>query len=53
MLDILEAYKDGKLMCTYKGEATFPSKEEIKSLKAAGYKLYQDGRLYKPDMNKK
>ena len=52
-MDVLEVRKDGQLMCTYKGESTFPDKETIKCLKAAGYKLYQDGKLYKPETSKK
>ena len=45
--------KDGKVMCTYYSEATLPDKDIIKQMKAAGYKLYQDGKPYKPEQNKK
>ena len=45
--------KDGKIMCTYYNEASLPDKDIIKQMKAAGYKLYQDGKLYKPEVTKK
>jgi hypothetical protein len=52
-MKILEVRKNGQLMCVCNGESTFPSKEEMKHMKAAGYKFYQDGKLYKPEENKK
>ena len=50
---ILEVRKNGELMCTYIDELSFPDKETIKCLKAAGYKLYQDGKLYQPETTKR
>ena len=47
--EVLECRKDGQLMCVYKGKSTFPDKETMRHLKSAGYKLYQDGKLYKPE----
>lgn len=48
-LDKIEARKDGVVYCVYADESCLPDKEVIKSMKAAGYKLYQDGKLYKSE----
>ena len=48
-LDKIEARKDGIVYCVYADESCLPDKEVIKSMKAAGYKLYQGGKLYKPE----
>lgn len=48
----IEAKKDGVVYCVYEDESTLPDKETIKSMKAAGYKLYQNGKLYKPENTK-
>lgn len=45
----IESRKDGKVMCVYATEACLPSKDVMKLMKSAGYKFYQDGKLYKPD----
>lgn len=50
MLHEIEARKNGKVECVYADESCLPDKETIKIMKAAGYKLYQDGKLYKPDI---
>lgn len=49
----IEAKKDGVVYCVYADASALPDKETIKSMKDAGYKLYQNGRLYKPEQNKK
>ena len=43
----IEARKDGVVYCVYADETMLPSSDTIKRMKAAGYKLYQDGKLYK------
>lgn len=49
----IEARKNGVCEMCYATEACLPSKEIMKDMKAAGYKFYQDGKLYKPEANKK
>ena len=49
----IEARKDGIVYCVYHDENMLPDEETIKIMKAAGYKLYADGRLYKPKENNK
>ena len=48
----ITAVKDGKVYCTYHPDCA-PDDETIKGLKRGGYKLYQDGKLYKPQKDKK
>ena len=43
----IEARKDGVVYCVYIDETVLPDAETIRNVKAAGYKLYQDGKLYK------
>ena len=38
---------------TFMAESVLPDKETIKAMKAAGYKFYQDGKLWKPEVTKK
>ena len=45
--------KDGIVKQTIMDESLLPDKDIIKSMKAAGYKFYQDGKLYKPEVVKK
>ena len=52
MLHPIEVRKDGTVYCVYMDESCLPDKDVIKDMKSAGYKLYQDGRLYKPETNK-
>ena len=49
----IESRKDGVAYCVYATEACLPDKETMKNMKAAGYKFYQDGKLYKPEVDKK
>lgn len=51
-LQPIEVKKDGIIYCVYMDESCLPDKDTIKSMKAAGYKLYQEGRLYKPEIKK-
>lgn len=44
----IECRKDGVVKCVYYGEETLPNAEVLKALKASGYKLYKDGKIYKP-----
>lgn len=44
-----EVRKDGVVYCVYADESCLPDKDIIKNMKSAGYKLYQDGKLYKPE----
>lgn len=51
-LSKIEARKGDIVYCVYANEDCLPDSDTIKWMKAAGYKLYQDGRLYKPEKNK-
>jgi hypothetical protein len=48
----VEVRKDGIVKCVYMDESVMPDNDTIKHMKAAGYKFYQDGKLYKPEANK-
>lgn len=43
-----EIRKDGKVYCGFDDELCMYSKEVLKNMREAGYKLYVDGKLYKP-----
>ena len=45
--------KDGVAKQTIMAESVLPDKETIKAMRAAGYKFYQDGKLWQPESNKK
>lgn len=45
----IEAKRDGVTYCVYSDASALPDKETMKNMKAAGYKFYQNGRLYKPE----
>ena len=45
--------KDNIVKCTYMDESVLPDKETLKAMRAAGYKFYQDGKLWKPEERKK
>ena len=49
----IEVRKDGVVKQTLMDESLLPEKSIIKKMQAAGYKFYQDGKLYKPEVNKK
>lgn len=49
LLHEIEVRKNGTVYCVYPDESVLPDKETIKNIKAAGYKFYQDGKLYKPE----
>ena len=49
-----EIKKDGKSYCSFTDESCMYSKETLKSMREAGYKLYIDGKLAKSqNKNKK
>lgn len=45
--------KDGVVKQTLMDESLLPEKSVIKKMQAAGYKFYQDGKLYKPEVVKR
>ena len=45
----IEARKDGVTYCVYSDASVLPDKETMKNMKAAGYKFYQGGKVYKPE----
>lgn len=47
-----EIKKDNRVYCTFDDVEYLPDKETIQSMKEAGYKLYEDGKLYKTRKNK-
>lgn len=49
----IEARRDGVVYCVYCDESAFPDEETIKHMRSAGYKFYQDGKLYKPNKTQK
>ena len=49
----IEARKNGVTYCSYFDESCLPDNETIKAMKAAGYKFYQNGKLYKPEKKEK
>ena len=48
-LNEIEARKNGVVYCVYSDESVLPDKNTMKSMKMAGYKFYQNGKLYKPE----
>lgn len=44
----IEVRKDGKVICVCADETCLYPADVMKSMKAAGYKFYQDGKLWKP-----
>lgn len=44
----IEVRKDGRVVCVCADESCLYPDEIMKSMKAAGYKFYQDGKLWKP-----
>ena len=49
ILNEIEVRKDGVVCCIYANETLLPDKKIIKNMKLAGYKFYQNGKLYKPE----
>ena len=43
-----EVHRDGKLMLRTDDDNCFYSEEVIKQMIAAGYKIYKNGKIYKP-----
>ena len=49
----IEARRDGVVYCVYSDESVLPDEKDMKHMKAAGYKFYQDGKLYKSNIGVK
>lgn len=49
----IEARKNGVVYCVYYDESVLPDEKTMKEIKAAGYKFYQNGKLYKGQKNTK
>ena len=45
---LFEVYKDNKRIMYTEHESCIPSNDKIKDMKAAGYKILLDGKVYKP-----
>jgi hypothetical protein len=45
----IEARKNGIVYCVYTDKSLLPDKDTMKDMKAAGYKFYQNGKIYKPE----
>lgn len=45
----IEVRKDGKVYCVYVDETMLPDMDTMRSIKAAGYKFYKDGKIYRPE----
>lgn len=45
----VECRRDGVVMCVYHEPSQTLDKEIYKAAKAAGYKFYQNGKIYKPE----
>lgn len=48
----IEIKKDGKVVCVCADESCLYPSDVMKGMKAAGYKFYQDGRLWKSEAQK-
>ena len=44
----IEIRKDGITVCVCADESCLYTTDVMRSMKAAGYKFYQDGKLWKP-----
>ena len=49
----IEIRKDGVAICNCQDESCLYPPEIMKSMMQCGYKFYQDGKIYKPEKNKK
>ena len=47
----IEIRRDGVVVCVCADESCLYEDWIMKEMKAAGYKLYQDGKVYKPEKN--
>ena len=50
---LFEVYKDNKRVMYTEDESCIPSADKIKDMKAAGYKILLDGKVYKTTKNGK
>ena len=53
MFEPVVAKRNGVTIHTFMAESVLPDKETIKAMKAAGYKFYQGGKLWKPEVSTK
>lgn len=49
----IEVKKDGKTFYRTNNVTCFPSQERLKSIVKAGYKVYENGKVWKPKKDKK
>lgn len=49
---LFEVYRDGKRIMWTEQESCIPPNDVIKDMKAAGYKVLLDGKVYKTTKNK-
>ena len=47
----IEVRRDGEVICVCKDASCLYSADIMKDMKAAGYKFYQDGKIYKFEKN--
>ena len=45
----IEVRRDGIVCCVYYDESVLPDEKTMKEMKSAGYKFYQNGKIYKPN----
>ena len=48
-MEEIKVMLDGVVKCIYCGTETLPDAETMKAMKAAGYKFYKDGKIYRPE----
>ena len=47
----IEVRRNGVVVCVCKDESCLYDPKVMKEMKAAGYKFYQDGKIYKSEKN--
>lgn len=48
-MSVIEVRRDGIVVCVCADESCLYEPEVIRAMKAAGYKFYQNGKIYKND----
>lgn len=48
----IEVKKDGKVFYHTENDDCMPSEDRLKSIQKAGYKVYADGKIWKPQTKK-
>ena len=51
-MNAIEVRRDGEIICVCKDVSCLYHPEIMKSMKANGYKFYQNGKIYKPEKKK-